>query len=295
MLDLRKRMPLDFLAYTVNNNSNPLDVPKGETWYRYPFGVHKNIGVLNKTYVCLNPTSPFETKCPICNQLAPLWQNKIANKEILDNNKRKARDLFFVIDRDEDGDKVRLLDISFHMFTKQLLIEIGEGNERLGDFFEFKEGITLNTRWEQKTYNKGEYFEISRIDFETESREDYSEDIMPAEYDPEKMLIKLPAEQLEKIFLEVDDVSSGGEEKEEKTSSRKEKEKGPEKKKKKEEELEEELEEEEKPKGRSRDGKEEKNKCPEGYKFGTDDCDTKPKCADCPQDLWNECMNAAGK
>lgn len=293
---LKTKMHLDIIPYVVTV-TNKVEAKKGELWYRAKYAVHRNIGIDNKVRIC--PLLTVKQPCPVCEARAKLLKGNAEDREIAASIKPKIRELYNVIDLDNEDAGVQLWDISLHLFGKQLEEELN--NDDTGDFAAFpdlKGGYTLKCRFKEKTFEGKDFHEVSRIDFE--KREDYKPSILDEAIDLDKCLKILSYEDLEKEFL-----GSGVVEEEsiEDAEVDKHKEEKPiERKASRFREEKEEIsndDEEEKPtlhrqqkKHESEEKKENEGECPSGYKFGID-TDGKDECAECK--VWEACSDEYDK
>lgn len=186
---------LDFLPY-ITSNSN--EVENGTIWFRRTYGVHRGIGVEAKTRLCLAKT--FKQPCPVDPYQAKMYkaatteEEKKAAKEIY----CKDRELYNVVDLDDEDKGVQVFDISYHLFGKKLRTELDMAPDfKYDGFADLAGGFTLICRFKKKTFGETEYFEIDRIDFEP--RGDYPEkETLEATFDLDSLLKPLTFEQLEK-------------------------------------------------------------------------------------------------
>ena len=296
----KPKMLLDLLPYVVSVSNNP-EAKKGELLDRRKYGVHRNVGIDNKSRVC--PQITLGLPCPICEARTKLMKGSEEDRAMAPE-KVKVRELYNVLDLNDEEKGVQVWDISYHLFTKQLEEEVN--NDDTGDYAgyaELKDGYTLKLRFKDKTMpdkktgkNSEPFLEVSRIDFE--KRDIYPKTILDEVNDLDKCLKVLSYSDLEKEFYgtgtvkeESEDVNEVEEVEEEpapkkKTSFRDKLKSKP----IEEEEVEvEEVEEEPAPKKVARKSKEKEvaaDECPNGYKFGVD-TDSKDECGDCPN--WDAC------
>lgn len=301
---------LDFLPYEVKVDNHP-EVSKGDLWYQRTYFVHFNVGDGNEAAICLRTV---KKPCPICEHVKELYNSDAQeDNDLAKELKAKERELYNIIDLDDQDKGVQLFDISYHLFGKALDEEINEGEEELADFAELEGGKTLVCSFRKKKLGTNEFYEIRKIDFE--DRDDYDDDILEEVYDLDSLLNIKDYETLQKelygVIDEDDDKDEEKEEKEEKKSKtsktskkRTEKKKpfdgGKKKSKVKDEEEDEDEDEneEEKPskgkKGKKKDSSKgkssKKNKCPHGGTFGEDN-DQLDECEDC--EIWVECEEAS--
>jgi len=295
-----KHVLLDFLPYIVTDERHPdrneaeeIAMPNS-LWYKRPFKIHRNVGVDNDAVLCL---TSFGKKCPICEYRAKRIREG-ADKEETDAMKQSMRVLYVVVPLNSKKHEVEphIFDISWWLFQDLLNDELEE-DEDYEAFPDLEEGLTLKIRFDSKTIGKSQAFaEASRIDFE-EREEQYTEEILEDVPSLDEMFAVLSYKELQAKFFEMDEDEEDPEDKEETVEDEDEKparrKRKTVKKKEPEEEKPEEEEDpevEEKPK-RTRKTRTtaDENKCPHGYKFGTD-CEEKDECDEC--DSWNECIEA---
>jgi hypothetical protein len=188
---------LDFLPYITSNNP---EVDPGEIWWRRRYGVHKGIGADNKTRLCLETT--YKQICPIdAHQLNMHKSAKTEEeKKIASDLYVKLRDLYNVIDLDEEQKGIQVFDISYHLFGKKLKTELDLATDYKYDgFADLKGGFTLEIRFVKRTLGDKEFFEADRIDFIP--RLDYDAVVLQEAIDLDSCLRPLSYEQLEREFL----------------------------------------------------------------------------------------------
>ena len=200
---------LDFLPFENTNPKHPLGYEEGALIPYIRFKVHGNIGADEKAkYVC--PTS-FGKKCPVCDWRMEAARKKDVDAELVKSFVPKERILFQLNDLKDEKAGIKLWDISWHLFGKQLLDNINKAENQVsgrkrslphGGFAELEGGQTLFCAFNAKSFMGKEFFEISRID--AEDRVDYPEDILDDVYNLDEILKVLSYEELKAIFLEVD-------------------------------------------------------------------------------------------
>jgi gp32 DNA binding protein like len=292
---------LDFIPYVTSNNP---EVKPGDIWFRRAYGVHRNVGADNKIRLCLSLS--FGKPCPIDEEQSKMFKGAKTEEE-KDAAKAihgKRRELYNVLDLDDEDKGVQILDISYHLFGKKLKTELEMAEDYAYDgFAELKGGFTLKCRFLKKTFGDNEFYEIDRIDFEP--RDDYKDSILDEATDLDTLLKPLTYEQLEREFMGIPedavDQPSQREEKKEpplrRESRREEKKEFPveEKKSSSRREVKEEKKEPEPPLERmarrqktedTPPQEETKDKCPHGFQFGVD-VDLHDICATCA--VYNPC------
>lgn len=322
------RVKFDILPYRVEDENHPdrdkdLEIATvGELWYRRPFFLHRSIGAAKDSLVC--PTSVGK-KCPIC-EYRRKRQQAGAEKEEIDAMKASQRNLYALvpIEDKKHEEKIHIWDISQFLFQKLLNEEIEE-NENYESFPDPEEGYTLRVRFEAKTFGgSNPFFEANRIDFE-ERNYVYDDEFLATVPCLDHILEVKSYEELERIFLEIEDPDEESEKgsetagaddpDQETTSPRRPKPKSADPAPADEEEEDEKprdrrplrrappapdagADEEEAPPRqarqaagptRQRETKPAAGHCPSGYKFGVD-TDKYDECAQCSE--WETCIDA---
>lgn len=313
----KKAMNMDVVPYIVTSDKHPI-AEKGDQWYQRTFYLHY---LDNKPYVC--PKS-VKKPCPVCEHVKELFNSEdAADIELAKQMRAKERELYNVIDLDDQDKGVQLFELSYHLFGKALDEEISEGDDELGGFAELVGGKTLRVSFRSKKLGKNEFLEVRKIEFE--DRDDYEEDILDDVVDLDKALIIEDYDTLQKAIYGLEeeeedekpekkskkDADEDEDEDEPKKSVKKKKpskkdeddedeeekkppKKGKKVKKEEPEEDEDEDEEEKKPskkvkkEDKKADKKSKKNRCPHGHKFGEDN-DEYDECSEC--DLWSSCAD----
>ena len=298
---ITKRM--DIMPYIAGKGNPNCDA--GDMYFERTFFVHKvDLGDNNNiTFVCPNKSAGLP--CPACEYANKLRKDPHSTKEEIANWTAKERQLFNVIDL-ADPEKIKIYDVSYHMFGKLLEARISgqDDDEDFDTFAELEGGKTLRVQFEEKKFGAGRYHEAISIDFKPRE-EDYEDAKVEETACLDELLIIRPYDELQKMLFEDstvvedddDDDKVPMSEKADKNSKKAEKKSG-----KKpviededdEEDFEDEEEEEEKPAKKSskkETKKSSKTKCPFGHKFGVD-CDEAHCVQDCKDcDIWDECSD----
>lgn len=323
-------MELDFLPFEITKSKTVPDTPKrdlqfeqGDLWWHRSIFVHRNVGPEKKAVLC---PRTFKKPCPICEERQALMDSDYeSNKKLIGDLKPQHKDLMFAIDLDAEKEGVKVVEFSYANLREKIENELREQNkDEFYDFFQIDQGYTLRIRFLEETFNKTPFFKADRIDFD--KRNDYDDKILKETFDFDEYLVLLPYEQINKMFLGIDDDDDGPEkeeqtsrrpsreEKEERTSRRTSREEDAEPEKEtrssrrssKEEEAEPEKEErssrrssrdeepEKEERTSRRSSREEESKkddrCPSGGNFGYD-CDKLDACPDCPKETWEACAD----
>lgn len=295
------RLKLDIIPYIVSNDSHPdanPDIPdsahKGNPWYKRPIWVHHRIGVENESVICLKSVGK---KCPICEQRDKQFREGMDRDDV--TPKAQLRNLYVVIPigHKDYEEEMHIWEISNGNFQKELDDELEESPE-YGVFPDPEEGLTLNIRFSEESFDKNKFAEASRIDFK-ERDESYDEGIMEEAPNLDEIFTVLSYKELEMKFFELDeeDIDKDEKEGEPEPASKHPFRKRKKIVKEKEEEVDEEESqigseaevevEEDKPPKRKRKAQSEEE-CPKGYAFGKD-WDEYAECDDC------EVFDACGK
>lgn len=277
---------LDILPYRVTVDNHP-EVGEGELWFERSYYIHYDVGPDQKPRIC---PRTIKKACPICEERKDLLrEDDEDSKELADALKPKERQLFNVIDLDDQDKGPQLLDFSYFCFGKQLDEEIREGDDDIADFAELKGGKTLKIRWAEESLGQNKFIKSSRIDFK--DRKDYDEDILDEVFDLDKILVIRGYDELqaelhgteapEKKEEPEENNDEGSDKEDEKEKKRKEVEKERQRRRAEREKADKE--------GADKEGGG-KDKCPHGHKFGVDTDEYPKDCDNC--DIWVECDDA---
>ena len=189
---------LDVIPYTVSAKKHPDGVAAGELWCRRPFLIHYGVGVDNKPQVC---PRTIGKPCPICEYYERERKRPGADEDALKEIRAKARELYNVIDLDNEDEGIQVLEMSYHLFGKLLENEINEADDdEVAGFAELKGGKTLKVRFSESSMGTNKFLEATRIDFL--DRDDYKKSILDDVVDLDTVFNILPYEELEAVFLE---------------------------------------------------------------------------------------------
>ena len=290
------------IPYIVSIENHPFQTV-GELWHECTYWVHKvGAGEDSKRFICLAKTAQSEEKhCPICEYRAMLIK-KGEDPELADSLKPKQRQIYNVLDHDDEDKGIQLFEMSPHMFGFMLDDEdLAQSEKKFdGKFYgDVIDGLMICARFDQGSFQGHKFPEIARIDFE--ERDDLSDDWIDEAVDLDACLRILTANEMNAKFLEMDGQEEEPEappEKQER-SSRRTAAKEPEKQERtsrrssapKDPEPEPEPEKKERTRRREPEPKKDENECPQGLVFGTD-CDG-DACyeadPDCPK--WDDCKD----
>ena len=189
---------LDFLPYrvTVDNHSH---AKNGELAFSLKFLMHRGIGVdENSNFICPRTVGK---PCPICEYVGKLNKDRNANKDLIQELKAKEREVFNVVDLNQENKGVQLFEVSTYNFSEKLYEEIACcGDDSVMDFANLTGGKTVTIRFREKKMEAMKFTECSRIDFT--DREDYDESALELTHNLDTILIIPTYEDLKKSFLE---------------------------------------------------------------------------------------------
>ena len=295
---IKKRVSMDIIPYVVSVDDHPEGVSKGDYWYQRTVWVHYAVGAEEKSYICLRTA---KKRCPICEHRAELMKQDKPDEALLKALKPREREIFNVYDQEDPDKGVQLWDVSYHLFGKHLEEEIREGKPEYAGFSEPEGGFTLKVRATEENMGGNKYMEASRIDFE--EREPLDEKILAKALDLDKILKILPYDELDRIFLELEEPTDKKAEPEDKEDEAPQRERDhrrrvaeePERKLDIRPAVEERKPAKESPKEEPKERKPARRaetkelECPAGGTFGKD-CDELDACRTC--EIWEKCLEA---
>lgn len=304
---------ISIVPYIVSIENHPFQ-QVGEPWHECTYWQHKiGIGSDSKRFVCPAKTDQAENKkCPICEYRAALLKSG-QDPDLAEELKPKQRQIFNILDHDDEDKGIQLFEISPHMFGFMLDDEDKAQAEDFGDRYygDFENGLAVLARFAEGSFGGNKFPECVRIDFE--ERDDLPEEMVTEEaIDLDACLKILSYDELHKKFFELDSGGGSGDDdgeddddQEEKSSRR-----GPSRSRAKDDDDDDEQEKEKPSSRRTRqrepepepeperkrgktskkeEEEDEDNQCPHGLKFGHD-CDTvSAKCDKC--DVWDDCRD----
>ena len=222
---------IDIIPYMVGEGNPNSD--KGELHFERTYYVHKNVGIKNASYVCLQATC--NKPCPICEYQTKLRQSEDADPDVIKSLWPQKRQLFNMIDLDSKDKKVQLWETAYNNFGKALRSKLENADEGDGweNFAELAEGLTLKIGFEEVSFGKNSktYVAVETIDFKAR-KEQYEEDILESTFCLDDIVNLFEYDELKKIFLQAADKDEeADEEEEEETPKAKKGKKAPAKKK----------------------------------------------------------------
>jgi hypothetical protein len=164
----------DIMPYIVKK---PKDHPDREAipedvWYRYPYGLHRNIGPDDELIVC---PSFIGKKCSICEEMKNIFNDEDGDDDIAKKLIASRRALYVIrMKSGPDKGELKILDISDHCFWKKIGEEIDMGDPEYENFVDMEGGYSLKVRFKEESLGKNKYPVASRVDFI--ERDDITED-----------------------------------------------------------------------------------------------------------------------
>ncbi len=226
---------IDIIPYIVSVDNHPdanqdnENGKEGNPWYKHPIYIHRNVGAENKSIVC---PKTIGKKCPLCEERARQFAEGMDKDDVVP--KASLRNLYVVIpighdDYDED---FHIWDISNFLFQDKLDDELEENPDYYG-FPNPEGGYTLRVRFTEKELGKNKFNEVSRIDFDPRPEGTYEDDIMDKAPCLDECFTVLSYNELEAMFLEIEEEEDDPKDKEGKGGAGEEGEKEPKKMKRK--------------------------------------------------------------
>jgi len=193
---------IDIVPYTVTTDTNPY-AEEGDQHFERTFFTHRAIGPNEDTVVCLAKT--FKKPCPVCEHRAKLAKDPDADEQLVKDLGPKERQLWNVLDHDEEDKGVQLWDISFHLFGKQLDARVKNSDEDDGYeyFHDPNEGMTLKVGMAERSFAGNKFLEAESIDFK--KRKPLDDDILDAAVVLDDCLVEMDYDSLKKMFLQTGD------------------------------------------------------------------------------------------
>lgn len=179
----------------------------GDLYYERTYWNHRGIGVNNDSYVCGAKT--FGKPCPICEHRSQLAQSPRAeNEEMVKALAPKERQLFLIVDHDDEAKGVQLWEISYALFGKQLDAKIANADEedrvRFRRFADPDEGSTLKLAASEEAIQRTKYLEFA-VDEIRPRKVALDPDWVEHNFCLDDMVRLVPYEELKKIFLQTGD------------------------------------------------------------------------------------------
>jgi hypothetical protein len=189
---------IDILPFTAGKGNPYAD--EGELHFERTFWIHRGIGPDGNAFVC--PRKTANEPCPICEARTKLSKDPDADEDLIKDIAPKERQLWAVFDQKNPDKGIQIIDMSFHLFGKQLDARVrnADDDDKYALFADPEEGFTLKLGVVEKHFGKQTYNEVETIDFK--QREPLDEDLLKNVPCLDELLVVLPYEKLKSIFLQ---------------------------------------------------------------------------------------------
>lgn len=207
----------DFLCYVVGDESssggrNPNADP-GTLHFERTFWVHRGIGPNEDSYVC--PAKTLNKPCPICEARAKLAKRADVDPETVKELAPKERQLWLVIDYGEPDKGPQLFEMSYHLFGKVMdnRLKDSDPDDEYEFFADPMDGKMVKAGFGEKSMGSNKFFECTSLDFKARPEgTKYGKKFTEALPCLDDLLIVLPYDKLNAIFLQTAEPDKGKEE-----------------------------------------------------------------------------------
>jgi hypothetical protein len=175
---------------------------EGEIYFEHTFFTHRNVGAQNKMYLC--PALNFNKKCPICQYRQEVIRKEGVKSGLAKKLRPSERQLFYVVDNDDQDKGVQLWDIANFFFGQELDKAMKSQDEEWTPFYDPENPSDLKCQIESNSYSGVTSYKVSRVDF-IEAGEALDSKMIEALTDPAELMIEIPSKKLEALFYETSD------------------------------------------------------------------------------------------
>ena len=206
--DKQKRISIVPFEVKDNPNGDP-----GYMHYERTFFVHRNVGADNVVVVCPEKektatwTGAKYGKCPICEYRRKLEKKGDANWEDIKALRPQERQLFIVLDHNDEEKGLQLWEQAWYSFGRLLDKEIQDADDDDNyDCFYFIDdtGSQLRLSVQEGVYNKRPTFNVISINFKTR-KDELDEELVEGAPCLDDLIIVKDYDELKKLFLETDE------------------------------------------------------------------------------------------
>lgn len=192
---------IDVIPYIVGKGNPWAD--EGMCHYERTYWVHRGIGADSQTYCCLKKT--FGKKCPICEEVARMKRDPGADRDAIKELEPKERQLWNVIDLNDSGKGVQLLDQSHFLFGKAIDNKIKDADEEdnYANFAHLEDGLTLKLSVVEESFGGRSFYKVVNVEMKPRKKA-YGEDILDDAICLDECLKELEYDELKTIFLQED-------------------------------------------------------------------------------------------
>lgn len=220
-----KRYKLDILPYVVKDikrHPDSKEIPD-DIWWRYPYGLHRELGPDNELAVC--PGTKGNT-CIVCQEKQAIYDDPDGDNDMAAKLNPSKRGLYVIrLTSGKNSGKIMVMDISNYCFLDQLMDEIDMGEPEWKNFPDLEDGYTLKVRFKAKKIGSGknavEFAMADRIDFF--ERDDIDEDILEEVPCLEDLILVPSSKSIENTFYGIDEDDDDNEKKDPPKETAKEK------------------------------------------------------------------------
>ena len=187
----------------------------GDWYFERTYYAHRGIGLNQDMVVCLRET--FNKPCPICEFMMKLARSpRKEDVELLADLKTTQRQLFLVLDHEDERAGVQLWDISFAMFGKGFDNKIAMADERRRNryrrFYDFGDaGMAVRLTCQEKAIgDKGKTNEYMVDEFRERGTEyPVADNFYDHGYNLDDIVREIPYDQLKEMFLQTGGTQEG--------------------------------------------------------------------------------------
>lgn len=200
---------IDIIPYIVKTKNHPGGVAPGYEDYLLDVWVHRYVGPMEVTVLCLNRT--YGHPCPICEEMKSI-KDQGGSKEELKGLTPSRRCFYNIIDLDHEDKGIQLWEISHFLFEKELLEEAETAEDSFVYFSDIEEGRTIQFRASEEEMTGNKFFKFKSFTFK--KRDPYSETILKETLPLDEMLIIPTYDEVRNAFYGLDadgeSVTKGG-------------------------------------------------------------------------------------
>jgi hypothetical protein len=188
------RNAIHIIPFTVKTNRHPLKLEKGDMDYGMAYWVHKRVGIDEVPVLCLQKN--FGKPCPVCEAM-------MRARNSGDKTEAKAlspsRRVIYNVEDLKDTRKIKIFDVSYFLFEKELLEEAEEN-----DYFDFANaddsGAVIKFRVSKQSAGDFEFDEYKSFSL-VKRDSPLSESLLKKAVSFDKLLIVQSYEQIKNLLL----------------------------------------------------------------------------------------------
>lgn len=193
---------LDIIPF-VAGKGNPF-AEEGMLHYERTYYAHSRIGPNEVSVVCPKDTADEDGKtgaCPVCELQRKLKLDPDADEKLVKSLYPRERQLFQVIDLDDEKAGIQLWDVSYHLFGKFLDARIRDADPEDGyhRFYRLDKGLTLKIGFKEESFGKHKFYKAETIDFK-DRRESYDDSIIDKGFCLDELIKILSYDQIKEAL-----------------------------------------------------------------------------------------------